>query len=51
MPMTLVYCSIVRKNTYVLLGTNRKVSLEINTKKTKYMVVSRQADVGHVRSL
>jgi len=40
-----------RENTEALLQANRDIILEVNTEKTKYMVVSRQQNVGQNHNL
>jgi hypothetical protein len=35
-----------KKNREALLKASREVSLEVNTEKTKYMVVSRKGNIG-----
>jgi hypothetical protein len=43
--------NVIRKNIQILLLANRKVSLEVNTKKTKYMIVSRHRNAGQKHNL
>jgi len=41
----------VKKNTECLLETSREVGLEVNTQKTKYMVMSRHKNAGQNHNL
>jgi hypothetical protein len=41
----------IMKNTEALLEAGRKVGLEVNTEKTKYMVVSHHQNVGQNHNL
>jgi hypothetical protein len=38
--------NILKENTEDLLEASRKVSLEVNTERTKYMVISRHQNAG-----
>jgi hypothetical protein len=40
------YINTINRNKEVLLQARKKVDLEINTKKAKYMVVSRHQSAG-----
>jgi hypothetical protein len=51
MLMMLICWAIIEKNTEVLLEASRKVSLEINAKKTKYMIMSRQPNSGQNQNI
>jgi hypothetical protein len=49
-----ILCKIlntIRKNTYALLKANREVSLEVNTQKTKYVVMSCHQNAGQNHSI
>jgi hypothetical protein len=41
----------INKDTEALLGASKEIGLEVNTEKTKYMVVSRHQNVGQNRNL
>jgi hypothetical protein len=41
----------IKKNTEILLQASREVGLEVNTERTKYMVVSHRQTVGQNHSL
>jgi hypothetical protein len=43
--------NVINKNTVALLEASRKVGLEVNTKITKYMVVSRHEISGEDQNL
>jgi hypothetical protein len=36
----------IKKNTEALLDTNKEVDLEVNPEKTKYMLISRNQQIG-----
>jgi hypothetical protein len=43
--------STIKENTEILLGASRDVGLEINTEKTKYMIVSRYPNSGQNQNI
>jgi hypothetical protein len=42
---------IIKKNTEALLGANKEVGLEVNPKKTKYMLLSPSHKIGQKHSI
>jgi hypothetical protein len=43
--------NIMKKNTEALIAASKEVGLEINTKKTKYMLMSHHRNAGHNRKV
>jgi hypothetical protein len=43
--------NIIRKNTETLIDASIEVGLEINVEKTRYMLLSRQQNVGQNRDI
>jgi hypothetical protein len=41
-----MYEALVRKNTQTLIDAGKEVGLDVNTDKTKYMLLSRQQNAG-----
>jgi hypothetical protein len=41
----------IKKNTEILIDASKKVGLEINVDKTKYMLLSRHQNVGQNREI
>jgi hypothetical protein len=41
----------VKKNTETLLDASKEIGLEVNTEKTKYMLMSRSQRIGQKRSI
>jgi hypothetical protein len=41
----------IKRNTETLINASKEVGLEINVKKTKYMLLSRQQNVGQNRDI
>jgi hypothetical protein len=41
----------VKKNTQTLINASKEVGLEINIEKTKYMLLSRDQNVGQIRDI
>jgi hypothetical protein len=42
----LVYMKTIKKNTETILNSNKEVGLEVNTEKTKYMLLSHHQNAG-----
>jgi len=46
-----MFVAYLVKNTEALLEASREVGLEVNTEKTKYMVVSGHQNAGHIHNI